>query len=98
MYELGKVMLDDVEGQGYAFSKKTVFGKTFQGVFFPDNEEDLEVIQAKEELTFQGPVYHRRRDRTARLSEGEELSVTITNTIQTQIGERARFEAVEGDA
>ena len=42
MYEMGKVKLGDVEGQGYAFSKKTVFGKTFQGVFFPDDEEALE--------------------------------------------------------
>ena len=94
MYEMGKVKLGDVEGQGYAFSKKTVFGKTYQGVFFPDDEEALERLQEEEELMFSGPVYHRRRDRTARRKE-EELVVAIVDSTSTAVGERADFKALE---
>ena len=94
MYELGKVTLDGIEGQGYAFSRKTAFGKTFQGVFFPKEEEDLEELQEREKITFSGPVYHRRRNRSARRAT-ETLEVAIENTISSPMGERARFESTE---
>lgn len=93
-FELGRVTLGDIEGQGYAFAKKTVFGQTYQGIFFPDDEEALEQLRGQDEVMFSGPVYYRRRDRSARLKE-EELVVAIVDSTTTPVGERADFEAVE---
>ena len=93
-YKLDRAVLGEVEGQGYAFTRKTVFGKTYQGVFFAENESALEDLNGEEEITFSGPVYHRRRDRSARKKE-EELTVSIVNSTSTPMGERAEFEAVE---
>lgn len=94
IYELEKVTLGDVEGHGYAFTRKTVFGKAYQGVFFPENEEALDALREEEEVTFSGPVYHRRRDRSARKAK-EELVVSIIGSTSTPMGERAEFEATE---
>lgn len=89
-YELHNVKLGDVEGQGYAFKRRTAFGKARQGIFFPHNEEDLEKLKEGEEVTFVGPCYYRTRGPRDR-----EFKVTIANVTSTRMGERVDFEAVD---
>ena len=87
IYKLDSAQLGDLEGQGYAFSRKTVWGKAYKGVFFGEDEK-LENIQDEDEVTFKGKVYLR-----SRVSELDK-PVTITNLTQTRNGLRADFEAV----
>jgi hypothetical protein len=94
MYQLQKATLGDVSGKGYAFAHKTFFGKAYQGVFFPDEDEAVETLRDQGELVFSGSVYHRRRDRTSRRST-EELTVAIVDSTVTPMGHRAEFEAKE---
>lgn len=89
-YELQPVTLDDVEGQGYAFKRRTAFGKARRGIFFPNDEEDLETLKEKDEVTFTGPCYYRTRGPRDR-----EFKVAITNITSTRMGNRVDFEAVD---
>ena len=84
-YDLKKMTLDDVEGQGYAYKRKTVFGKARQGIFFPNNEDDLEKLKEKDEVAFEGTLYYRSRGRD------KSFDVTITNITPTRRGARADF-------
>lgn len=79
-------MLEDVEGEGFCFAKKTVFGKQYQGVFFCD---ELNGLEAEEELTFTGVLYDRAREKE------KTLSVEITNVTSTPAGERVDFIATD---
>lgn len=90
LYELHDVTLDDIEGQGYAFKRRTAFGKARRGIFYPDSEEDLEKLQEKETLTFAGPCYYRKRGPRDR-----EFDVAIIKVTPTRVGHRVDFEAVE---
>lgn len=94
LYELEKATIGDIEGQGYAFTRKTVFGKVYQGVFFPDDDTAMEELQEEDELTFSGLVYHRRRNRSARKKE-ESFPVSIIDSTTTPLGERAEFKAAD---
>lgn len=90
MYELQDVTLGDISGQGYAFKRRTAFGKARRGVFFPDNEEDIEKLQDAEEVTFTGPCYYRKRGPRDR-----EFDVAVINVTSTRMGDRVDFEAVD---
>lgn len=85
-YDLRHATLEDIEGQGFCFSKKTVFGKQYHGVFFG---EEVAPLQEKEEVTFTGVVYDRSREKE------KSFSVEITNVTPTPAGERADFIATE---
>lgn len=90
LYNLQEAKLNDVEGQGFAYSEKTVYGKAYKGVFFAENGEDLEALEDKEdEATFTGILYDRSRERE------KSFSVNISNVISTPSGDRADFEATE---
>lgn len=89
-YQLERVTLGDVEGQGYAFKRRTAFGKARKGIFFPDNEEDLERLEEEEKVTFSGPCYYRTRGPRQR-----EFDAAITNITPTRMGLRVDFEAVD---
>ena len=86
LYDLHNATLEDTEGEGYCFSKKTVFGKKYQGVFFGENISDLE---DRDDVTFSGIVYDRSREKE------KTFSVEITNVASTPAGERADFVATE---
>src|SRR5690606_42002028 len=90
MFELQDVTLGDLEGQGYAFKKRTAFGKARRGIFFVQDEEDLEKLQAEDTLLFEGPCYYRSRGPRDRSFE-----VQIIQTIPTRFGHRIDFEAVD---
>lgn len=94
LFELENVKLGGVEGPGYAFSKRTVFGKTFQGIVFVDTEDDVEALQDEDDLMYEGTVYHQRRSRGPRKDE-DAFEVEITSVTSTGMGERISFEAVE---
>jgi hypothetical protein len=89
MYELREAMLGDVKGRGYAFKQKTAFGKARRGIFFPDDEEDLEKITDGETLEFSGALYYGKRERE------KSFAVQIVETTPTRMGERVDFEAVD---
>ncbi len=88
IYKLDSATLGELKGQGYAFSRKTVWGKAYKGVFFGEDDK-LEGVQNEDELTFKGKVYLR-----SRVSDLDK-PVTITNLTKTRNGLRADFEAVD---
>ena len=87
LYELDPAKLGELEGQGYAFSRKTVWGKTYQGIFYGD-EETLQDLKEEDEIVYAGKVYLQ-----SRISELEK-EVKITDLTPTRNGLRAAFEAV----
>ena len=90
LYDLHDAQLNDLEGRGFAYSKKTVYGKAYQGVFFSEESESLEPLEdPDEEPTFTGILYDRSRERE------KSFTVNITNVISTPSGERANFKATE---
>ena len=88
LYQLHDAQLGDLEGEGYAFARKSVWGKTYHGVFFGDDSR-LEELEDEESLTFKGHVYLRSREREL------EKDVVITDLTKTRNGIRADFEAVD---
>jgi hypothetical protein len=90
IYELQNATLGELEGQGFAYTRKVSSGKSYQGVFFSDDRGELEPLQESEEpLTFSGTIYDGKREKQ------EELPVTIINVVSTPSGDRAEFEKVE---
>ena len=90
LYDLHNAKLNEMEGEGFAYSKKTVYGKAYKGVFFGENEEQIEKLADDEEdATFEGILYDRSRERE------KTFSVEITDVISTPSGERADFIATE---
>lgn len=90
MYELQKVTLGDVEGKGYAFKRRTAFGHARKGIFFPDDEADLEKLKEEETLEFSGPCYYRKRG-----PRDVSFEATVFDVTSTGMGARADFEAVD---
>ena len=90
MYELQDVTLGDIEGQGYAFKRRTAFGKARRGVFFPESEEDIEKLENAENLTFSGPCYYRKRGPRDR-----SFDINVINVTSTRMGNRVDFEAAD---
>lgn len=88
IYQLHDAQLGDIEGEGYAYAGKTVWGKTYQGVFFGDDDA-VEELAEKDKITFKGHVYLRSRERN------QEKDVTITNLTRTRNGIRADFECID---
>jgi hypothetical protein len=97
LYDLHDATFDDTEGQGYAYSEKTVYGKAYKGVFFFDNgaadsdelaseEEDDE---EKEEHEFSGILYDRSRERE------KSFPVSVDDVVSTPSGKRVDFIATE---
>lgn len=90
LYDLHEAKLNDLEGQGFAYSQKTVYGKSYKGVFFSENEDAIDSLEGKDEdATFTGILYDRSRERE------KSFSVNITDVISTPSGERADFIATE---
>lgn len=86
LYDLHNATLQEVEGEGYCYSKKTVFGKKYQGVFFGS---DIEQLEDEDTVTFSGIVYDRSREKE------KTFDVEITKVTSTPAGERADFVALE---
>ncbi len=86
LYDLRNATLEDVEGEGFCFSKKTVFGKQYYGVFFGEDIADLE---EEDDLTFSGILYDRSREKK------KTFSVEVTSVTPTPAGDRADFVATE---
>lgn len=90
LYDLHNAKLNEMEGEGFAYSQKTVYGKSYKGVFFGEDEEEIENLADEEEdATFEGILYDRSRERE------KSFSVEITDVISTPSGERADFVATE---
>lgn len=93
LFELETASLGESEGQGYAFTKRTVFGKAIQGVMFVEGDE-VESLKDEDELVFEGTVYHQRRTKGPRIEE-ESFPVEIVDVTSTGLGQRITFEAVD---
>jgi hypothetical protein len=91
LYDLHDASLNDMEGEGFAYSEKTVYGKAYKGVFFGDDAEAIEQLadEESEDATFEGILYDRSRERE------KSFSVEVTDVISTPSGERADFVATE---
>ncbi len=90
MFALQDVTLGELEGQGYAFKKKTAFGDARRGIFFLDDADALEKLEAEETLLFEGACYYKDRGPRNRSFE-----VQIIQTIPTRLGHRIDFEAID---
>ena len=97
LYQPKKASIDETEGRGYAFSKKTVFGKSFQGVVFVEGDvetpetEALKELKEEDEATFTGTVYDRSREKE------DTFPITVTNVVSTPSGDRIDFVMKEED-
>jgi hypothetical protein len=90
LYDLHNAKLNEMEGEGFAYSEKTVYGKEYKGVFFGENEDEIDkLVDDEEDATFEGILYDRSRERE------KSFSVEITDVISTPSGERADFVATE---
>ncbi len=91
LYDLHDASLNDMEGEGFAYSEKTVYGKAYKGVFFGDDSEAIEQLadEDSDDATFEGILYDRSRERE------KSFSVEVTDVISTPSGERADFVATE---
>ncbi len=86
LYNLHNATLDESEGQGFAFSEKTVYGKEYKGVFFFEkNPDDGASPQDEDELTFTGILYDRSREKE------KSFPVAVTDVLSTPSGERVDF-------
>lgn len=86
LYDLRNATLEGIEGEGFCFSKKTVFGKEYQGVFFG---EGINGLEDEEHLTFKGILYDRSR------AKEKTFSVEVTSITSTPAGERVDFIATD---
>lgn len=90
LYDLHNAKLNDMEGEGFAYSQKTVYGKAYKGVFFGENTDQIEELaDQSDDATFTGILYDRSRERE------KSFTVEVTNVISTPSGERADFVATE---
>ncbi len=90
LYDLHDATLNGMEGEGFAYSEKTVYGKAYKGVFFGEDAEEIEPLADEEEdATFEGILYDRSRERE------KSFSVEVTGVVSTPSGERADFVATE---
>lgn len=90
LYDLHDATLNDMEGEGFAYSEKTVYGKAYKGVFFGEDEKEIEgLANGEEDATFEGILYDRSRERE------KSFSVEVTDVVSTPSGERADFVATE---
>lgn len=91
LYDLHNAKLNEMDGEGFAYSEKTVYGKAYKGVFFGEEAEEIEELadDDEEEATFEGILYDRSRERE------KSFSVEVTDVISTPSGERADFVATE---
>jgi hypothetical protein len=90
LYDLHNAKLNEMEGEGFAYSQKTVYGKSYKGVFFGENEEAIEQLADEDDdATFEGILYDRSRERE------KSFTVEVTDVISTPSGERADFVATE---
>ena len=90
LYELKEATLNGVAGEGYAYVVDTYQGKAYRGVFFANEEANLdETAEATSAVPFEGTVYHKT------VSKVEELDVNVTKTVGVAVGTRADFEVVE---
>ena len=90
LYDLHDASLNDMDGEGFAYSEKTVYGKAYKGVFFGEDEEEIESLaDGEDDATFEGILYDRSRERE------KSFSVEVTDVVSTPSGERADFVATE---
>jgi len=90
LYDLHDAQLNDFEGEGFAYSQKTVYGKAYKGVFFAEQGISIEdLAEEDDDAEFQGILYDRSRERE------KSFSVEITDVISTPSGDRADFVATE---
>jgi hypothetical protein len=90
LYDLHDAKLNEMEGEGFAYSQKTVYGKAYKGVFFGEDSETIEELaDSEDDAQFEGILYDRSRERE------KTFSVEITDVISTPSGERADFVATE---
>lgn len=90
MFELQPVTLGDLEGQGYAFKRKTAFGQARRGVAFLDDEEKVAWLKDQEAIPFSGPCYYKQRGPRDR-----EFEVVVEDVTPTRMGARIDFVEVD---
>lgn len=97
MYALQEATLGEVEGEGYAFRRRTVNGPQYQGVFFA-NEEDQETLEAMQDedatVHFSGVAYRKLKSGKVR-QEQQDFVVDVTSFRSVPAGERAFFQVLE---
>lgn len=96
LYRKEEATLGDIEGEGFAFRKRTFRGDEYKGVFFVDDEADVDLESLTDEgkVEFTGTVYRKTRAGKVRKRITTFL-VDVKNLISVRIGERADFKVLE---
>lgn len=96
LYEHQNARLGAIEGTGYLFRKKTVFGEEYKGVFITpeENAEDLVALKDQETVMYSGVAYKKNRSGDV-TKEKVEYPVDVTSLSSVAMGERALLEVIE---
>ncbi|MFQ5571821.1 MAG: hypothetical protein ACE5G0_19250 [Rhodothermales bacterium] len=95
-HTLQDATLGSLEGEGFAFVKRTMGGDTIQGVFFgsEEDQDELKALRAKDKVRFKGVVYNRRK--SGGITEKKQaFLVNVRELLTVYAGERAFFEVLE---
>ncbi len=90
MFELQPVTLGDLEGQGYAFKRKTAFGQARRGIAYLNDEDQVDWLREQEAVTFTGPCYYKQRG-----ARDREFDVIVEEVTPTRMGARVDFVEVD---
>ena len=75
LYEPKEATLNGIAGEGYAYAVDTYQGKAYKGVFFANDEAELETVPDEGTVAFEGTVYHKTVARV------ETLDVNVKKTV-----------------
>lgn len=96
VHTLQNATLGPLEGEGYAFVKRTVDGDKIMGVFFgsEEDQDELRALRAKDNVRFKGVVYNTRK--SGDVSQKKQvLLVKVRELLSVRAGKRAYFEVLE---
>jgi hypothetical protein len=93
LYKKEEAKLGGIIGKGFAFMKRTFRGIEYQGVFFSDEDENLEALLEQDEVRFKGVVYEKNRSGKVR-KKMKTFVVDVRNLADVYLGERADFKVI----
>ena len=93
LYKKEEAKLGGIVGKGYAFMKRTFSGKEYQGIFFSNEEENLEPLLDEDEVRFKGIVYEKNRSGKVR-KKMKTFVVDVRNLADVYLGERVDFKVL----
>ncbi|MEM1093369.1 MAG: hypothetical protein AAGJ10_02110 [Bacteroidota bacterium] len=95
LYQLQSATLGNIEGEGFAFRKRTVNSR-IRGVFFAteDVQDKLQALVEEDEVHFSGVTYRKLRSGKIKKRVAD-FVVNVKGFLSVRAGERVTFEVIE---